>query len=67
MTTTNKEPVLVVLQMTGGNDYLNTVVPYTDGMYYDYRPTVGIAEAGCHSRRLLRRAASPVAPVQRRL
>ena len=44
MTTTKKEPVLVVLQMTGGNDYLNTVVPYTDGMYYDYRPTVGIAE-----------------------
>ena len=44
MTTTNKEPVLVVLQMTGGNDYLNTVIPYTDGMYYDYRPTVGVAE-----------------------
>ena len=44
MTTTNKEPVLVVLQMTGGNDYLNTVVPYADGMYYDYRPTVGVAE-----------------------
>ena len=44
MTTTNKEPVLVVLQMTGGNDYLNTVVPYTEGMYYDYRPTVGIAQ-----------------------
>ena len=44
MTTTNKEPVLVVLQMTGGNDYLNTVIPYMDGMYYDYRPTVGVAE-----------------------
>ena len=44
MTTTKKEPVLVVLQMTGGNDYLNTVIPYTDGMYYDYRPTVGVAE-----------------------
>ena len=37
-------PVLVVLQMTGGNDYLNSVVPYNDPMYYDYRPTVGIAQ-----------------------
>jgi len=26
----NKPPVLVVLQMTGGNDYFNTVIPYTD-------------------------------------
>ena len=44
MTTTRKDPVLVVLQMTGGNDYLNTVVPYGNGMYYDYRPTVCVAE-----------------------
>lgn len=45
MTTTHKDPVLVVLQMTGGNDYLNTVVPYGNGMYYDYRPTVGVPES----------------------
>lgn len=44
MTTTPKDPVLVVLQMTGGNDYLNTVVPYANGIYYDYRPTVGVPE-----------------------
>lgn len=31
--------------MTGGNDYLNTVVPYGNGMYYDYRPTVGVPES----------------------
>ncbi len=37
-----KDPVLVVVQLTGGNDYLNTVVPYADGRYYDYRPTVHI-------------------------
>ena len=25
-------PVLVVLQLTGGNDYLNTVVPYSNAL-----------------------------------
>src|SRR3990172_215713 len=29
---------LVVVQMAGGNDGLNTVVPYKDGHYYDARP-----------------------------
>lgn len=37
-----KEPVLVVAQLTGGNDYMNTIVPYADGRYYDYRPAVHI-------------------------
>jgi uncharacterized protein (DUF1501 family) len=36
-------PTLVVLQLTGANDYLNTVVPYTNPLYYDNRPTVHIA------------------------
>src|SRR5262249_39997068 len=36
-------PTLVVLQLTGANDYLNTVVPYTNPLYYDNRPTVDIA------------------------
>ena len=44
MTTTSKDPVLVVLQLSGGNDYMNTVIPYTDPLYRDYRPTVGIPE-----------------------
>jgi uncharacterized protein (DUF1501 family) len=38
-----KEPILVVLQLTGGNDALNTIVPYADGLYYDNRKTVRIA------------------------
>ena len=42
MTSTSKAPVLVVLQLTGGNDYLNTVIPYTNPLYRDYRPVVGI-------------------------
>jgi uncharacterized protein (DUF1501 family) len=39
-----KDPVLVVLQLSGGNDYLNTVVPYANPLYRDYRPGVGIPE-----------------------
>jgi uncharacterized protein (DUF1501 family) len=44
MATTKKDPVLVVLQLTGGNDYFNTVIPYTDPRYRDNRPVVGVAE-----------------------
>jgi uncharacterized protein (DUF1501 family) len=35
--------VLVVVQMSGGNDALNTVVPH-DGRYHDARPKLGIAD-----------------------
>jgi uncharacterized protein (DUF1501 family) len=34
--------VLVILQLGGGNDGLNTVVPYNDGIYYQNRPKIGI-------------------------
>ena len=48
MTTANrnavKDPVLVVLQLSGGNDFMNTVVPYSDPFYYEFRKTVGIPE-----------------------
>ena len=44
MATTKKDPVLVVLQITGGNDYFNTVIPYTDPRYRDNRPVVGVPE-----------------------
>ena len=39
-----KERKLVVVQLSGGNDYLNCVVPYDDPRYVDYRPNVRIAE-----------------------
>ena len=39
-----KDPVIVVLQLTGGNDYMNTAVPYSNSQYWDYRPNVNIKE-----------------------
>ena len=44
MTSNKKDPVLVVLQLSGGNDYMNTVIPYNDPLYRDNRPAVGIAD-----------------------
>jgi uncharacterized protein (DUF1501 family) len=35
-----KENVLVVIEMTGGNDGLNTVIPYADDLYHKNRPTL---------------------------
>ena len=40
MTSTQKDPVIVVLQLTGGNDYFNTVIPYNDPLYVDNRPFI---------------------------
>jgi uncharacterized protein (DUF1501 family) len=36
--------ILVVFEWFGGNDGLNTIVPYGDAMYYTHRPTIGIKE-----------------------
>lgn len=40
-----KNTVLVVCQFSGGNDGLNTVVPYANSTYYSLRPTIGVPEA----------------------
>jgi uncharacterized protein (DUF1501 family) len=44
MASVNQDPVLVVLQLSGANDYLNSVIPYTNPLYKDNRPRVGVAE-----------------------
>jgi uncharacterized protein (DUF1501 family) len=36
--------VLIVCQLSGGNDGLNTIVPYMDQTYYDLRPNLAIAK-----------------------
>ncbi len=38
--------ILVVLELSGGNDGLNTVVPYADDAYYKQRPKIGIPKKG---------------------
>src|SRR5947208_5027070 len=35
-----KDNILVVLEMTGGNDGLNTVIPFADDIYHKLRPTL---------------------------
>ena len=35
---------LIVVQLSGGNDGLNTVVPYKNDLYYKARPTLGLKE-----------------------
>ena len=36
--------ILVVLELSGGNDGLNTLVPYGDDAYYRHRPKLGIPQ-----------------------
>ncbi|MEE8303018.1 MAG: DUF1501 domain-containing protein [Candidatus Tectomicrobia bacterium] len=44
MTTNTAENTLVVVQLTGGNDFMNTVVPYTNEHYYDARKKIVIRQ-----------------------
>jgi uncharacterized protein (DUF1501 family) len=37
-----KDTLLVVVQLTGGNDGLNTVIPFKNDLYYKYRPTIAV-------------------------
>ena len=39
-----KDTVLVVIELTGGNDGLNTVVPFKNADYYKLRPNIAIAK-----------------------
>ncbi|MEL6108435.1 MAG: DUF1501 domain-containing protein [Planctomycetota bacterium] len=43
----DKDRVLVVVEMAGGNDGLNSVIPHSDPAYKKARPKLGISKAAC--------------------
>ena len=43
-TKTKRDKVLVVIQLSGGNDYLNCIVPYENGHYKDSRPNIKVTD-----------------------
>ena len=42
MINNENERSLVIVQLSGGNDYMNTIVPYNNDLYYEFRPEVSI-------------------------
>ncbi len=38
------DPILIVIQLSGGNDGLNTIIPYENDVYYNARPNLAIAK-----------------------
>ena len=44
MVTNKRMKSLVIVQLAGGNDAMNTIVPYGDGLYYDWRKDVRIEQ-----------------------
>ena len=44
MTSNKRDRSVVVIELQGGNDALNTVIPYESGLYYDFRSGVGIPQ-----------------------
>ena len=44
MVSTQKDPVLAVLSLPGGNDGIHTVIPYANPLYRDFRPSLNVPE-----------------------
>ncbi len=41
----NNKKFLILIELQGANDGLNTVIPYSQGYYYRLRPTIGIEKS----------------------
>ena len=39
-----KQKYLILVELNGGNDGLNTIVPFRDSMYKKLRPSIGLNE-----------------------
>ena len=44
MTSTKRDRAVVVIELVGGNDGLNTVIPHNNGLYHDFRSSIGIPQ-----------------------
>ncbi len=44
MVSTKKDPVLAILSLSGGNDGIHTVIPYSSPHYRDFRPVLSVPE-----------------------
>jgi uncharacterized protein (DUF1501 family) len=42
---TDINKILVIIQLSGGNDGLNTAIPYSNDNYYNYRPKLAVESA----------------------
>ncbi|WP_321964680.1 DUF1501 domain-containing protein [Paraburkholderia sp. J7] len=62
------ENLLILVELKGGNDGLNTVVPFADPLYYSYRQAIGVPRAQAiqlDERTALHPALAPLMPMWR--
>ena len=62
------ENLLILVELKGGNDGLNTVVPFSDPLYYRYRPRIAVqrdAAIALDERTALHPSLAPLMPLWR--